>query len=421
MALKYDWKFWRRPKQNIRKLKKRKVAVESGRGFGKTKLGSEWIREAVENRQPGSRIMIVGPTYTDVQETMIEGESGILSCIPHWIKYKYHKSKLKITFDGTGIQIRGFSADTPDRIRGTNITDIWGDEYGAWEPGKDVKAYKNICMALRSGRKTRLLLTSTPSFSELCDQLMEEYTARPDKFGWVDGDTYENSANLDEDFIDDIGIFEGSDWGEMEIHGRRLGKRKGALWSDSDIIFADPDQFGIVEIVAFIDAANSNTKDSDETGIIVEGRNREGRVIVLGDYSAKGAEPGVILGQLAKIRKDFPTCTTIIAERNTLGLMALHTIRNSGQGWRTVKDIYNTKKKRLRCEPCVPLCTQGMVVFSSKANLKLLCKQLVTQPIGDKHAQDDRADAMALGIHHFLPNLLRLKLKTNPMMGRIVV
>src|ERR1019366_1519464 len=60
-----DWRFW---------------MVLAGRGFGKTRIGAEACREWGED--PQERILIVGPTHKDVEETMIEGPSGLLSCYP---------------------------------------------------------------------------------------------------------------------------------------------------------------------------------------------------------------------------------------------------------------------------------------------------------------------------------------------------
>lgn len=416
VALRYNWEYWARKKQLPRLLRRRIVALITGRGFGKTRTGAEWVRRAIEKRPPGSFIMLVGPTWTDVQETMIEGESGLLSCLPYWRKFKYYSSKLKIVFPN-GVIVRGFSADSPDRIRGPNITDIWGDEFAAWE---NEKAFKNCRMCLRSGNKTRMLLTSTPSFSITCDKLFEEAEdpLRPGRIAIVNGTTYENSEHLADDFLEDISVFENTDWGEMEIHGKRLGRRQGALWSSEYIHKVAKDKLPpILKKALFADPAASNTKDSDETGLIVLGQGADKRVYVLGDYSVKGGEPAVYLPAMARAKAEHKL-DTIVLERNTGGLTLAHTVRNSGQGWRNVLTIYNTKEKRLRCEPCVPLYQNLMVlhVFDPALpdKLRLLEKQMTTSPIGEKNAPDDRCDALALGIHYFLPGLVNLKLKTKP-------
>ena len=48
-----------------------------GRGSGKTRAGAEWVQAQVMS---GARhVALVGPTYSDVREVMIDGESGIMS------------------------------------------------------------------------------------------------------------------------------------------------------------------------------------------------------------------------------------------------------------------------------------------------------------------------------------------------------
>ena len=50
--------------------------IQSGRGWGKTRTGAEWIVwQAVNN--PNTRWAVVAPTYSDVRDTCIEGVSGI--------------------------------------------------------------------------------------------------------------------------------------------------------------------------------------------------------------------------------------------------------------------------------------------------------------------------------------------------------
>ena len=62
-----DWLFW---------------LLIAGRGYGKTRVGAETVREWGED--PQERILLVGPTAKDIRETMIEGPSGfgLLSARP---------------------------------------------------------------------------------------------------------------------------------------------------------------------------------------------------------------------------------------------------------------------------------------------------------------------------------------------------
>src|SRR5882672_7547769 len=57
--------------------------VLAGRGFGKTRSGAEDIAKyAVEHRN--HRIAVVGRTYGDARDTMVEGESGLVGVLERY-------------------------------------------------------------------------------------------------------------------------------------------------------------------------------------------------------------------------------------------------------------------------------------------------------------------------------------------------
>ena len=67
-----DWKSW---------------VILGGRGAGKTRAGSEWVRSMVEGAGPldhgiARRVALVGETMDQAREVMVFGESGILACSP---------------------------------------------------------------------------------------------------------------------------------------------------------------------------------------------------------------------------------------------------------------------------------------------------------------------------------------------------
>lgn len=411
IGLVYKWKFWSRPNQQVKRYwngkRWRIKGVVTGRGYGKTKMGGEWIREEAEKESCYN--IIVGRTFTQVRDTMIEGESGLLNCFPYWAKPRYYPSRLRLVLRNGSI-IQGHSADDPDSIRGPNTKNIWGDEFCSWE---HIEAYKNARMCLRSGRGTRMLLTSTPNFSMLCDALFEDAENRPDKVHIIGGSTYENASNLDPDFLDDIKVFENTEYGDQEIHGLRLLQGRGALWSKNIIHKVGRANLPhMIKRILCVDPASSNTKDSDETGIIVMGQGADLKVYVLDDFSIKGGDPALYLPQILAAKKKW-NLDTIVIEKNDGGLTIAHTIRNSGHGWRKIKDIYNTKQKRVRAQPVIPLYINKMVYHLDDIRLKVVEKQMCTVPIGEKNVTDDRMDAIVLGVHYLLPNLVRLRLKTN--------
>lgn len=96
-----DWRVW---------------LLLAGRGFGKTRSGSEWILEQAR-RNPGARIALVGATLEEVARVMVEGESGLLGCNPPGEKLKWSSSRSELRFE-SGAVAHAFSGADGERLRG---------------------------------------------------------------------------------------------------------------------------------------------------------------------------------------------------------------------------------------------------------------------------------------------------------------
>ena len=96
----------------------------AGRGFGKTRVGAEWIGRAAYEDPLALPSYVIAPTQSDVRFTCFEGESGLLSVLPHEIVKDYNRSDLILTLTN-GAQLRGFSAEKPDRLRGPQGCRAW--------------------------------------------------------------------------------------------------------------------------------------------------------------------------------------------------------------------------------------------------------------------------------------------------------
>ena len=82
-ALRYDWSFWGRPKQQLPSGDWQTWLLLSGRGFGKTRAAAEAVRALVCGRTPLEageyrRVALVAETAADARDVMVEGESGLL-------------------------------------------------------------------------------------------------------------------------------------------------------------------------------------------------------------------------------------------------------------------------------------------------------------------------------------------------------
>ena len=54
----------------------------AGRGFGKTRIGAEWLGAKAYGTR-NTYCAVIAPTYADVKHTCFEGESGLLLSLIH--------------------------------------------------------------------------------------------------------------------------------------------------------------------------------------------------------------------------------------------------------------------------------------------------------------------------------------------------
>src|SRR5664280_1780460 len=90
--LQHDWKILARPAQRIPLGNWFCWLLRSGRGYGKTRTGSETVIQWAQ--QGFSLIALVGQTKADVRDTMVEmGSSSILKVAPPWFLSLIHISE----------------------------------------------------------------------------------------------------------------------------------------------------------------------------------------------------------------------------------------------------------------------------------------------------------------------------------------
>src|SRR5207249_3699849 len=103
-----DWRVW---------------LVLSGRGWGKTRVGAEYVRAQVERGRCG-RVALIAPTAADARDIMVEGESGLLAVSPPWFRPIYEPTKRRLTWSNGAIATT-YSAEEPERLRGPQHDLAW--------------------------------------------------------------------------------------------------------------------------------------------------------------------------------------------------------------------------------------------------------------------------------------------------------
>lgn len=198
----------------------------SGRGWGKTAMGAQWLARAVYEDPSGHPSAVVCPTLRDVKKVAFQGPAGLLNAIPPELVLDYNRSDFLITMRniaGGESQIQGFTSEQPESLRGPNHCRAWCDEVAAWENGEDT--WDMLELTLRLGDNPQILWTSTPKPKDLIRRITEPKPGRI----IVTGSTYENKANLAKTYLDKITRFEGTRLGDQELHGKLLSMEDGGI------------------------------------------------------------------------------------------------------------------------------------------------------------------------------------------------
>lgn len=76
--LRWTWAIWGRASQVAPTGEWRVWLIMAGRGFGKTRIGAEWVNTIAEEN-PDARIALIAASLGEARAIMVEGESGLLS------------------------------------------------------------------------------------------------------------------------------------------------------------------------------------------------------------------------------------------------------------------------------------------------------------------------------------------------------
>jgi predicted phage terminase large subunit-like protein len=348
-----DWSVHARPEQLPPDWAWNIWLILSGRGWGKTRTGAEWVKSRIVSGQ-ARRIALIGATASDTRDVMVEGQSGLLSVCADWDKPLYEPSKRRVTFKNGAI-VTTFSSEEPSRLRGPQHDTIWLDELAAF--GSLRETWDMAMFGLRVGKKPRCCITSTPRPLPL----LKELIARPDVHV-TKGKTSDNAANLAETFLTAIvSRYAGTRLGRQELDGDILDDVPGALWS-RDMMEACRIPKGteppMCRIVVAIDPAVSVSETSDATGIIVAGLGDDGHGYVLENLSGKYSPTEWATKAVAAYKRH--KADRIVAEANQGGAMVETTLRAVDR-LVPVRLVHASRGKITRAEPVSALYEQHRV------------------------------------------------------------
>lgn len=396
LTLLYDWsELWARPSQLLPPGDWNTWLILAGRGFGKTRTGAETVRYVVEQGL-AKRIALIAPTAADARDTMIEGDSGLLSVCPPWFPAHYEPSKRRVTWRRNGREVARatlFSAEEPERLRGPQHDFAWGDEPMSWLNPEEVWA--QLMLGLRLGKKPRTIITGTPKpIDFVLNRIKEEASG----LTFVTrGSTYENAANLAGSYLDQIKrLYGGTRLGQQEIDGAVL-EEVGNIF-DPKLIeqFRVAHHPTLVRIIVAVDPSQTSQGGSDSTGIIVLGLGDDGHAYILEDATLRGT-PDEWAHQVSMMFHRYQA-ESVIAEVNVGGEMVEFTLRTVDESL-PVKTVRAMRGKAKRAEPIAALFEQGRVhLVGEHPKLEAQMKTFT----GINGRRDDRVDAMCWGLHDLL-------------------
>jgi phage terminase large subunit-like protein len=362
-ALVWDWSVWGRPEQFAPEGDDWNVwLVLAGRGFGKTRLASEWVREQAKYTNEGQRrFALVARTAADVRDVIVEGESGIINISPPSEKPHYEPSKRRLTWPN-GNTATLFTADEPDSLRGPQFTHAWGDEIAAWRQTPDaagMTAFDNLRVGTRLGKSPKLICTTTPKRVPLLYKLIEE--SRTDRPGGAKvvvtrGSTLDNAGNLSQAYLDTItGVYEGTSLARQELYGEMLDDVEGALWNEEMVETAREMAYPPLTPLRIIGVDPSVAENPrDECGIVVCASSAEPDLYkrnawVLEDATIHGS-PDTWARKVVEMARKWGC--PVVAEVNQGGALVRNAI-NAIDPTIKVLEVHSKYGKALRAEPVV--------------------------------------------------------------------
>lgn len=352
-----DWSIWARREQLPPKGRWRTWMMLGGRGAGKTRAGAEWVHGVAMGlpfaKLSAGRIALVGETFQDAREVMVEGVSGLLSIGRRDDRPTYQSSRRRVEWPNGAIA-QLFSAADPEGLRGPQFGAAWSDELAKWRDCEAV--WDMLQFGLRLGDRPRQVVTTTPRPIPLVRKLMADRTTSVTSMRTTD-----NAANLARGFIEAIvDAYGGTRLGRQELDGEIIDDRDDALWSRDEIevnrVAAAP---AMRRIVVAVDPPASSGANSAACGIVATGLGEDGRGYVLADRTLRRATPKAWADRAASLYHALGA-DALIAEVNQGGEMVVTVIGEADPSI-PVTAVRATRGKWTRAEPVALLYAQGRI------------------------------------------------------------
>ena len=372
--------------------------IMGGRGAGKTRAGAEWVRQLVrtEPSDPALRIALVGASYGEAREVMIDGVSGLRSL--NWVDGKptFTSSRRQITWPN-GAVAQLFSAEDPEELRGPQFGFAWLDEVGKWS--NDRETFDMLQFGLRLGKRPRQVITTTPRPTRLLKQLLSDDSVVTTRMT-----TDDNAVNLPRAFLEAVNRKYGETrLGRQELEGELVDDIDAALFTRELIERA---RCRVVpplrRIVIGVDPPVSHKARASVCGIVCAGVSDTAEAYVLEDASLANATPYAWAKRVVETYERW-NADRVVAEVNQGGDMVETVLRNAFPAL-SFAGVHATRGKRTRAEPVAALYERGLVHHAGQ--FRNLEDQMCNfGPDGLSLGESpDRVDALVWSLTHLMLN-----------------
>jgi phage terminase large subunit-like protein len=364
----------------------------TGRGFGKTRAGAEWVSELARDWGTRTsicplRIALVGATIEDAVKVMVSGTSGLLAVARTGERVRFVKSLGLVRFS-SGAEAWLYSAACPEKLRGPEHHFAWCDELAKWRHPEET--WDNLQLGLRLGAAPKTLVTTTPKALPLLRRLVANAEVTRGRMA--------DNLNLPPAFVQGMeATYRGTRKGREELDGELIEEAEGALWTRALIerCRVPPMAAGRSDwrrIVIGVDPPASAAGDA--CGIVTCAVGDDGIGYVLADHSVRGLSPEGWAGKAVEAARAWGA-DCVIVEKNQGGEMATGVLKSADPAL-PVRGAHARYGKGDRAEPVAMLFETGRARFAG--GFAELEDELCAMTWGGGYAgpgrSPDRADAM---------------------------
>ncbi len=280
----HAWELWARPEQRVPSHDWSTCGWDSARGFGKTAGICAWVNAEVEAGRE-TKIGLMAPTEARTEEVQIK---GLIAAAPPWfVPERFSRDGSSGLRWPNGVEAISFTSATSGGARGGNFSLAWFTEIVDYRANTRSEAFANLATATRVGR-ARILWDSTSKGRNEVLEGLRAANARDPRTHVIIGGTMFQNPHLSDQYLKREWNARSGVRREEESLGRHFSQADGALWDQAWIdrtrVEAPPE----LEIRHVgIDPASSVSETSDDTGLCLGGRGRDGHAYILEDRSGR--------------------------------------------------------------------------------------------------------------------------------------